>query len=86
MKRKTIKKRDTRPLFIKFIECIYSGPVNVKNAPSGKKYSFMPGQVKPIHNQMDFDYLKDVRRDSGPGCCSGSPYAPRFYFAVHKEV
>jgi hypothetical protein len=73
----------TRPLSesVKFIKCVYSGPVKV-NCPSGKRFSFAPGQIQPVHNPADYHYLLALKRNPGPGCCAsaGTPAQDRFYF------
>ncbi len=83
------KKPDTKPLsqdYVKFIKCIFHGPVNVNTAPSSKKYSFQPGQTQPIRNEADFQHLIGLQRKSGSeigaGCCGGKYSEPRFYFEV----
>lgn len=87
------KKTDTQPLdtetYVKFVKCVYSGPVNVRNAPSGQEYLFQPGQTLPVRNADDYHYLLSLKRNPGPGCCSGSPYEPTMYFdtvSFDKEV
>lgn len=85
VKSESPKKPDTKPLtleYIKFVKCIYNSPVNVRNAPSGREYLFKPGQTLPVRESADYHHLMSLKRDPGPGCCSGSPYEPRLYFDV----
>jgi len=80
------KKPDTQPLdteaYVKFVKCVYNSPVNVKNAPSGTKYSFQPGQTQPVRNAEDYHYLLSLKRNPGPNCCGGANPQPRVYFDV----
>lgn len=75
------KKPDTQPLSetVKFIKCVYNGTVRV-NCPSGQSYRFEPGQVLPVREPADYHHLLALKRNPGPGCCSGSPAQVRYYF------
>ena len=79
------KKTSSRPLYMQpssvkklEIKCVWSNPVNANNAPSGKKYSFKPGQKMTITNKPDYDYLLSLNKEAG--CCGGAGRQPRTYF------
>lgn len=76
----------TKPLnteaYLKFIKCVYNSPVNVTNAPSGKAYSFQPGQTLPVRSLEDYHYLMSLKRNPGPNCCGGAEQQARTYFDV----
>lgn len=80
------KKTDTKPLdvatYVKFVKCVYSGPVKVNNAPSGKKYNFKAGQVLPVRSPEDYHHLMSLKRNPGPNCCGGAEPQARTYFDV----
>ncbi len=60
------------------IKCVYSGPVKVRDAPSGKVFFFLPGQTITITDQIDYDYLLSLNKKAG--CCGGSGQQIRKYF------
>lgn len=65
------------------LRCIWSGKLKIlsEKTPSGKEYSFEPGEVKTISNTDDALYLLSLKR-TATGCCTSSGTEERHYFEV----
>lgn len=59
------------------LRCIFDTRLVVRNAPSGTRYDFQPGEVKPIRAEDKGFMLALVRKPAG--CCGGTGQ-PRPYF------
>lgn len=79
----------------KSIKNIYNTVVIVQGPQSGKKYRFEIGQSLSVDKQQsepsnepyaysidprDYHHLLSLKRNPGPGCCSGTAARDRYYF------
>ena len=64
-------KKVTAPKVSRQLKNIHSTRVVVKDAPSGQRYDFGPGEQQPV-NSTDADHLLSLKRKGSRGCCGGA--------------
>lgn len=55
-----------------YVKCVYHTRVVVEaGVPSGSRYDFQPGEVKPVKAE-DRQFLLDKKRETSAGCCGST--------------